>query len=136
MTNKTPYEEDALMMSSDTELEEVKGFVKDRLRNPYMMNGKVIWNFSNHKPDLDALEFCTRKKLENDKYIIPFQVTGTWGFMVQLLPDEMKEYELLVYKPQFEDYAAYENLRARMEKEQVEEFKDSMARDLQQLAIE
>lgn len=136
MSNKTPYEDDSLMMSSDTALEEVQSFVRRRLQNPYMINGKVIWNFSNHKPDLDALEFCTRNKLEEDRYVIPFQVTGTWGFMVQLLPEDMKKYELLVYKPQYEDYAAYKNLRGEIDDEELEDFTEGLEEDLEQLSIE
>lgn len=123
------------MMSSDTELEEVMQFLRGRLRNPYMMNGKVIWNFSNHKPDLEALEFCTEEKLEKERYIIPFQVTGTWGFMVSLLPEDMRKYELLVYKPQHGDYAAYRNLRAEISDDDLEEFRDGLSEDLTQLPL-
>lgn len=136
MTHKTPYEDDSLRMSSETELEEVESFIRNRLRNPYMMNGKIVWNFSNHKPNLDALEFCTENKLEKDKYIIPFQVTGSWGFMVHLLPEEMKRYEILVYKPQYEDYAAYSNLLAEMNDEELEGFKGELSEDLEHLDLE
>lgn len=122
------------MMSSDTTLEEVQGFVKKRFRNPYIMEGKVIWNFSNHQPNMEALEFATKNKLEKDRYLIPFQVTGTWGFMMQLLPKEIKEIEILVYKPQFEDYAAYTNLRAEMSDDEIEDFRGTLREDLRDIA--
>lgn len=109
------YREDTLRMTSDTELDEVLTFIKQRARNPYTVNGKIIWDFSNHKPDMEALEFATENKLENDEYVIPFQVTGTWGFIIQLLPERLRNAEILVFKKQYGDYAAYENMYRLME---------------------
>lgn len=113
------YREDTLRMTSDTQLDEVLGFIKRRTRNPYTVNGKIIWDFSNHKPDMEALEFATENKLENNEYVIPFQVTGTWGFIIQLLPERLQNAEILVFKKQYGDYAAYENMYRLMgEKEE------------------
>lgn len=105
-------------MTSDTELDEVLDFIKNRTRNPYTVNGKIIWDFSNHKPDMEALEFATENKLENDEYVIPFQVTGTWGFIIQLLPDRLRNAEILVFKKQYGDYAAYQNMYRLMGEEE------------------
>lgn len=134
-SNGTKYEDDALKMTSETTVDEVQSFVRRRTQNPYIVGGKVIWNFSNHKPDMEALEFAANNKLENDKYVIPFQVTGSWGFMVQFLPQQLQRSEILVYKQQYGDYAAYTNLAAKLTEEELQEWRREAASDLEMLNL-
>lgn len=85
---------------------------------------------------MEALEFATENKLENDEYVIPFQVTGTWGFIVQLLPERLRRAEILVFKKQYGDYAAYSNMYRKMGEEtdyDVGEFIGNLENDLTSL---
>lgn len=82
---------------------------------------------------MEALEFATANKLENDEYVIPFQVTGTWGCLFQLLPERIRQAEILVFKKKYGDYAAYKNIyRLMVESDghDVYEFSDQLGGDV------
>lgn len=127
------FAEDALLINEDTEPEEVKSFLRRRVEDPYQFdNGSVVYDFNSHEIDAQALEEAVEDKLRGDKYLIPYQVTGTWGFMYHLLPDDVKEAEILVYHPGDEEYYAYQNFYPEVPSEVQDEFRHQLSR----LAVE
>lgn len=113
--DSTNYKNDSLRMTSQTTVDEVKSFLRKRIRQPYRIQDTTVWNFSNHDIEQEALEKGVNGKLERDRYVIPFQVTGSWGFFTQILPETIQEAEILVYKPQFEEYSAYTSIVREMD---------------------
>lgn len=126
--NKQQHADDGLYVNSDTTIEEIKGFVKRRVQNPVKVDDTVIWNFAGYKLDKEALRHSVRNKLHDDRYIIPFQVTGTWGYMFHLLPQELKDAEILVYDVKSDTYRGYTNFYSRMSVEEEEAFRRDLAR--------
>lgn len=125
------YADDGLMMEDSTTVEELKNFVQRRTRNPFMMNGKLVWNYSSHKADVDALERAVDTKLDDDRYMIPFQVTGVWGYMTHIIPDNIsREARILVYLQDDREYVEYDNLLEELETEGIDEFKTELENDL------
>lgn len=123
---KLPYADDALMMDRNTTTDDILEFLEDRANNPIIMSGVTIWNFSSHEVDLPALAEAVQNKLEQDRYIIPFQVTGAWGYMTYLLPEQIVEAEVLVYHPDSGDYAGYKNYLTELKSAERERFVDGL----------
>lgn len=123
---KMPYVEDALMMDKDTTTDDILDFIEDRALNPVRMGGVTIWNFSSHELDLPALGEAVQYKLKQDKYVIPFQVTGAWGYMTHLLPAEIVEAEILIYHPNQGQYAGYTNYLKELKSGERDEFVDGL----------
>lgn len=119
------FAQDALYIDSDTTPEEVKDFLRHRVENPIEIEseGVKVWNFSAHDVDLEALEYAAKNVLREKTFVIPFQVTGTWGAMFSLLPKELKEAEVLIYKPSENKYFAYRNFYAEIPEEVQDEFR-------------
>lgn len=131
MSTRTEYADDALVMESDTTLAELKQFVERRTRNPYIMHGTLVWNFSSHQVDADALAKAAESKLTDDKYVIPFQVTGVWGYMTHLIPERVSlDSQVLVYLKDDAEYVEYNNLLTGTNGEEVDEFKTELEDDL------
>lgn len=122
----TAYADDALLVDGDTSLDEVQDFIRRRVDSPHIIDGTVIWNFSSHEVDEDALETAVDRKLERDKYVIPYQVTGTWSFMFSILPKQLREAEILVYKTSSGRYNAYRNFLRTAPDEVHETFRSDM----------
>lgn len=136
MSTRTEYANDALVMESDTTLEELKEFVERRTRNPYIMHGTLVWNFSSHSIDSEALSKAAKSKLDGDKYIIPFQVTGVWGYMTHLIPDSVSlNSQVLVYLKDDLEYVEYDNLLTETDSGVIEEFKTELEDDLSALNV-
>lgn len=125
------YAEDGLMMEDSTTSQELMDFVQRRTRNPFVMKGKMIWNYSSHKADADALERAVNEKLDGERYMIPFQVTGVWGYMTHLVPDQVsRNASILVYLQDDEEYVEYENLLEDLNGERMSDFKTDLENDL------
>lgn len=122
------FADDALFIGEDTTAEEVKEFLRRRSEDPYRLNGTTVYDFNSHNIDGTALERAVNGKLEGEKYMIPYQVTGTWGFMYHLLPESVKEAEILVYHPQDEEYYAYRNFYPEVPSEVQSEFRHQLSR--------
>ena len=106
--NRTPYADDALRAENGTEPDDIRDFVKRRSVEYHIIHGKKIWNFNNHEIDYDALE----NQIDNfmfDKYLIPFQASGIWGYMFHLMPEELQQVEILAYNQTKGEYIPYPN---------------------------
>lgn len=122
------FADDALLIDNDTTTEDIKEFLKRRVEDPQQVGDAVVWNFNSHKIDREALKRDLRGKLRGDRYLIPYQVTGTWGFMFDLLPQDVKEAEILVYHPHDEEYYAYRNFYSDIPQEVRTEFRHQLSR--------
>lgn len=122
------FADDGLLISEDTDAEEVKSFLRRRMENPYRFDNAVVYDFNSHKIDANALEEAVNGKLRGGKYLIPYQVTGTWGFMYHLLPESVKEAEILVYHPGDGEYYAYQNFHPDVPSEVQDEFRHQLSR--------
>lgn len=120
--------DDGLYIDRDTTVDEIKDFLKRRAENPVVVDGTVIWDFCGYERDTAALEEAVRNKLRADKYIIPFQVTGTWGYMFHLLPEHLQDAEILVYDPRSSKYKGYRNYARDLATEQEAAFRQDLAK--------
>ena len=107
-TNRSPYADDALDVENGTQPEEIQRFVHRRAINPIVIDDKVVWNFNNHEVNMDQLESQVGNFM-NDKFLIPHQTSGAWGYMVCLLPLEIREAEILAYDQTRGQYNPYPN---------------------------
>jgi len=124
----TAYADDALLVDEDTSLDEVQEFIRGRVNNPHVVDGTVVWNFSSHNVDEEALEKAVTRKLERDIYVIPYQVTGTWSYMFSILPEQLQRAEVLIYKTNTGRYNAYTNFLREAPEEVHEDFRSDLAR--------
>lgn len=118
-----PIADDGLYVDEDTTKEELESFLRRRVENPVKMRGVTVWNFSSYNVDRPALRKAIQTKLEEDEFIVPFQVAGTWGLMYHLLPRRLKEAEILVYHGRSGEYRAFENFIQRFPQESEEELR-------------
>lgn len=103
------FADDGLRVDSDTTIEDIEEFLYRRAENPICVGDTTVWNFNSYEVDRDALEYAVTEKLENEEFVIPFQVTGTWGMMYHLLPRRLKKAEILVYHTNRGEYRAFNN---------------------------
>jgi hypothetical protein len=122
------FADDALFISENTTTDEVKDFLRRRIEDPHEFEDAVVYDFNSYEVDAAALEEAVQGKLRQEKYLIPYQVTGTWGFMYHLLPESVKEAEVLVYHPQDEEYYAYQNFYPEVPSEVQDEFRHQLSR--------
>lgn len=122
------FADDALFISETTTADEVKAFLRRRVEDPHRFDSAVVYDFNSHEIDAQALEDAVDDKLRDEKYLIPYQVTGTWGFMYHLLPEAIKESKILVYHPQDEEYYAYQNFYPDVAPEVQNEFTHQLSR--------
>ncbi|UBF23041.1 hypothetical protein HCTV-16_gp58 [Haloarcula virus HCTV-16] len=132
----TPYAEDALLVDQDTSLDEVQSFIRRRVANPHVVEDTIIWNFSSHNVDEDALDKAVDRKLERDIYVIPYQVTGTWSYMFSILPEQLQRAEILVYKTNTGRYNAYTNFLREAPEEVHDDFRSDLARRVHEIKRE
>lgn len=128
---KRQYADDGLMMEDSTTVNELMDFVKRRTRNPFVIDGKLVWSYSSHKTDINALQTAVENKLEHDAYMIPFQVTGVWGYMTHIIPHDIsRNARVLVYLQDEEEYVEYNNLLGELDRERIDDFKNDLENDL------
>lgn len=123
MSHPTTDDHRDLYVDDETTIEEIKEFLYNRTSNPVRIEDKVVWNFNNHDIKEDVLREAVVDKLREDEFIIPFQVSGTWGLMYHLLPRRLKEAEILVYHPHTDEYRAFNNFINRMPQRTEDEFR-------------
>jgi len=124
------YADDALIMKDSTTIEDFQEFVTRRTQNPHVVNGTKIWNFSSYRVDEDALERAVENKLDEDSYVIPFQVTGVWGYMTHTIPESISKGSILVYLQDNEEYVVYNNLLSEIEDEDIKKLKTELSNDI------
>lgn len=125
------YAQDALVMRDSTTIDDFTEFVERRTLDPYVIKDTSIWNFSSYEVDEDALEKTVENKLDGDKYLIPFQVTGVWGYMTDIIPSDIcRSGDILVYLKDREEYVVYNNLLSELADEEMEIFKNDLKNDL------
>lgn len=106
--NRTPYSEDALRVENGTQPEEIQEFVIRRAKNPYIIDDVIVWDFNNHMVNINALEKQVGDLL-NTEYVIPYQASGAWAYMVSMLPKRIREAEILTYNQSEGEYKPYPN---------------------------
>lgn len=112
------YRDNAVYVTEETPVGDIVDFMKNSIQNPTEHDGIYVWNFSNHKLKPHAIDW---EDLNHDRYIVPFNVTGVWGFMFSLLPDEIRSAEMLVYFAEQNHYKALTNFYRTTPAEQVDE---------------
>jgi len=130
MTNDTgtPYREEALYVTEDTSVDQIVAYLRHCIENPVRQGENVIWNFSTHEIDWSALD--VRGK-DQSRFIIPYQVTGTWGFIFQLLPEDIRAAELLVYHADDQKYYAYRNFYRTTGADRQDQIRQDLGRRLE-----
>jgi len=105
---RIPDHSESLYVNTETGADEVLDFVQTRLCEPAEPEeGVIVWNFSNHDIDARAL---LNADLDPGAYIIPFEVSGVWGFIAEVLPSEVQQSSLLAYGD--DGYTVHPNYRA------------------------
>lgn len=87
--------DDRLYVRHDTPVEQIQEFVERRLRNPYVENGNIVWNFNNH--ELEP-EYLTVNEWNSSRFLLPFQVKRIWGVMMTMLPESVRSAEVLEWE--------------------------------------
>lgn len=119
------YADDALIASQGMKATEIQDFVERRSKDPYTFEDVTIWSFNNHEIDVEQL----REQAENlraDRFIIPYQVSGIWGYIVQFLPERIRTAEILTYRQGDGRYYAYPNYEYRSLQSHNEETTDTI----------
>lgn len=107
-SHSTPYRKDALFVENGTRPPDLFSYVKRRATNPRRIGEMTVWNFNNHELDREQLR-RQEHRLQNDAYLVPYQVSGAWAFMSSLLPDHVRSAETLVYDQDSGTYNPYPN---------------------------
>lgn len=124
------YLDDVPEIDESTTADDLIEFTKNRARDPIEIDGVTIYNFNSHKPDYENLEEAIDGKLERDTYVIPFQVSGPWRFMMHLFPQTIREAETLIYRENIQEYYAYHNFTRDVSDELMEGVKQRIAEDI------
>jgi len=98
-----------LEINSSTTIDELVDYTKGQAENPFQYNDVTVYNFSTHEVDEDALKSCIDTKFNRDLYQIPMQILTGQAFVQSILPQRVREAEILLYRPGEEDYYAYKN---------------------------
>lgn len=132
------YRDEALYLTEDTTVQEIVDYLQAVIENPIFLgedNQNVVWNFSTHEFKRMASEDEVVGK-DCDRFIVPYQVTGGWAFMFTLLPEAIKEAEVLVYKPNEGEYFAYRNFYRTTSSGRHSQIQQDLARRLEKTAFE
>lgn len=107
--------------------QEMIDYAEERMENPIDINGVTVYNFSTHEADKNALNHAVQAKLERELFQIPLQIQ-TGNMMLQsILPDKIKKAEVLIYRPEDNEYYAYKNLLRTVPVETQEHTKQRFA---------
>jgi len=98
-----------LNITSSTEADELVDFAKKQANNPFQYNKTTVYNFSTHEIDVDALKSGIDSKFNRNLYQIPMQILTGQAFIQSILPKQIQESEILLYRPEENDYYAYRN---------------------------
>lgn len=98
-----------LQIDESTTIDELVEYTKEQADNPYKHNETTVYNFSTHKIDEEALKRGIEEKFNRDLYQIPMQILTGQVFVQSILPQRIRESEILLYRVDEEDYYAYNN---------------------------
>ena len=116
-----------LWVESTTDVEEVLEFVEQRIENPHYEEDEgenVVWNFSSYDLKEDKLNLGYRN---HSRFVVPYQVTSVWAFMFSLLPEELRNAEILIWREHDDQYVAYQQFYRQMSPEQREQFRYALS---------
>lgn len=130
MTYRTPYTEDRLNVQQGTEPEDIYDFVRRRANNPTNIDGMTVWNFNNHELDEIRLEEQS-ENLFYDKYLIPFQASGVWGVMYNILPEHLRNVEILSWSQSEGRYYPFPNYYRHGSSEDRKEVREELSEMLE-----
>lgn len=126
---RTPYADDAVHINDSTDPDEVHDFVRRRALNPFEVNDAVVWNFSTHEPNHNALEIAVQQ-FEGDRFLIPYQLNQTWAYLQMVLPQRIREATVLRYDASRGYYDIYRNFYQDVDVGEAAAVKSELARDL------
>jgi hypothetical protein len=106
MTIDLPLHDRHLQIEADTTTADVVEFLESRLQEPARVDDAVVYNFHNRDLDMEAVE---NSLVFQGTYIVPYQVSGVWGFMQDVLPEEVATADLLTYQSGEPCYVAETN---------------------------
>lgn len=112
MADVPRYDSD-LRAGPDVTADDVRQFLADRLADPAVVDGNLVFNF--HSRDLDAAALLDSSAdldaRPQSVFVVPYQASGLWGFMVDVLPPTVADAPLLVYRKNAGEYAVQPNPR-------------------------
>lgn len=124
-----------LWVESSTDADEIVRFMEERINDPYLDHdeGKnIVWNFSSYDLKEDELKLGYR---EQDRFVVPYQVTSVWAFMFTLLPERVRNAEVLVWRDREERYIAYQQFYRDLSEERREQLKYALEQKAQSVDI-
>lgn len=127
----TNYAEDAPNITDSTEIDELVSYTRRRVENPIVIDDVTIYHFNSHEPDIDALEQAVEEKLENTVYQVPLQITSGNMFIQSILPNRVKEAEILIYRKDSEEFFGYRNFMRDIPVEGREGIQQELAWDVE-----
>lgn len=128
----TEYREDNIVVKDDTDIEDLIEYIEDRTANPIEIGDVIVFDYSTHKTDMEALENAVQNKLQRGMYQIPMQVT-TGNILVQsLIPYIIRDSEILIYREEKEEYYAYKNHCRSLTQEQKTNVRLKLAENIDQ----
>lgn len=123
---RTPYADDHLKVEHGTTPSDIQDFVLRRATNPIHVGDTTVWDFNNHSPNMEALEKQVTD-LMYDRYLIPFQASGVWGYMYHLLPEQLRIVEILAYNQSRGEYIPYPNYLRHSDGRRNDEIREEIA---------
>lgn len=121
----TEKRDDSLYVKDSTTVEEILRYVRNRTTDPIQYEGHTIWNYSSYQFDEEVFNGKQEKDL-----IMPYEVPGTWAAMYVLLPDRIRQAEILIYRPEDDEYVAFKNFYRPIEPARREEFRRSLSKEI------
>lgn len=124
-----------LYVTDDTDIERLYAYVEDVITNPRVVvdeetgEKNVVWNFSTHPINEAGLSVVEK---EQSDFLIPYQVTGVWGPMFEMLPERVRRAEVLVWHTDKDEYLAYRQFYRAVDDERgrLEGFRSTVARKI------
>lgn len=125
-----------LYVTDDTDVQQLYDYVEGVISDPYVETDSrsgtqnIVWNFSTHPIDESGLSVVDK---EQSDFLIPYQVTGVWGPMFTMLPERVRQAEVLVWHPNKDEYFAYRQFYRSLDDERarLEGFRSSVARKIE-----
>lgn len=118
-----------LFVTEETTVDEMLEHVRQCVENPVRVKTpageKIVWNFSSFDVIEEGLNLNTKKQ---DEFVIPFQVTSTWAMMFVLLPERIRCAENLIWRPEQNEYHAYNQFYRELTDERREQFRYDLSR--------
>jgi hypothetical protein len=119
---------EGLYVNVETEVDDLVEFIERRTKNPHVDGENIVWNYSRHPINPNGLYLQQKRETE---FLIPYEVSGVWGALYSMLPDRVREAEVLVWKGEESEYYAYEQYYRQMTNERRLELKKSLARNVE-----